>query len=846
MSSVIPPSKNKGVVSGSKARKKLKDAPLKKPYKTEIKKAVEFLYKNLNVRSETEKALKENEKRYRILFEESPISLWEEDFYEVKRYLERLKRSGVKDFRNYFNSNLKAVSKCASMVKVVNVNKATLKFCKAKNRKVLQKGLHKVFDEKSYGAFKEEIIALAEGKTKFEAETTNKTLNGEKRYIAIKVIVAPGYEDTLSKVLVSITDLTEHKKIEEAMEISEKKYSALVEKGNDGIIIIQDGILKFANKKASEFTGFSIRDVVGKPFIDFVSPQHRRLVMERYRKRLNGERVPEKYEIEILDKKGKTIPVEVSASVIEHEGRPADMAILRDITERKEAEQIVKEEKRKMEVLFKTTQEGLALYDADGRVIDINPALKKLFGIRRNVIGVKREIITTQRSKFFKYKVERFDDSLKTQKEVYSGKTVSNILMKVHSKPPKYLEGNYVPVKRSDGKVVGMSASFRDVTVLKNQAEKIAQHLLEVEKQKNRVQAIFENVEEGAHVFDKKLRIISANDACELMAGFSEKEMVGKNYYEIFGCHDKFGHYYPEFDPVSKVLATKESIPYDEHLHRGKDGKEHWVGVSYTPIFDERGEVEQIVSVVRDITKIKELERAKSEFVSVASHELRTPLTVINGYLSLLLGGDLGSLDKEQNRLNFLTVLNKVQSETQRVIKLVEELLNVTRIEDGRLKLSLTKVPIIETINEVVSEFKPMAATKGVRLQVRNNLPAHEGFYVKADLNKFKEILVNLIDNAIKYTESGGLVATECVAKDNQVYVRVRDTGIGISQSVIPRIFEKFQQADGSYLKENKGTGLGLFVVKSLVELHKGRVWVDSKIGKGTTFSFTLPLLAEK
>ena len=943
---------------------------------TDLTKANKALQEHIRGRSKVEKTLLESEKRYRSLFEDSPISLWEEDFSKVKQYFDLLRRKGIKKFRSYFDSNPKAVYECASRVKIINVNNATLKFYKAKNNKELLKNLEMVFDEESYITFREELIALANGKTVFEAEATNKTLKGEKRFVAIKAIVSPGCEDTLSKVFVSIIDLTHHKQVEEALFTSEKKYSTLVEKSNDGIIIIQDGVLKFVNQKSAEITGFSINEAIGRPFISFVSPKCRELVLERYRRRLNGESVPDRYDIEILAKDGRKIPIEVSASLIEHEGKLADMAILRDITdrkeaekalrdseehyrtlvetspdaitvtdlkgniimtnkkaaklfgfksieeislgglnafdfiipeerdkalenarktlktgrikrvdytmvrkdgttfpgnlnaslirdekgkpkafiriarditERKEAERILEEEKNKMAVLFKTTKEGLALYDMEHRVVDINPALKRLFGIKKNIIGVKREDISDNRDKYFKNKLDRFDDSLKTQQEVYSGKTVSNVLMKVLSKPPRYLEGNYVPIKRRDGKVVGMSASFRDVTVLKNQAEKIAQHLLEVEKQKNRVQALFENVEESAYIFDKNLKIISANDACEIMVGSTEKELIGKNYYKSFGCHDRNGHYYPEFDPVAKVVTSKESVPYDEHLHMNKEGKERWVGVSYTPFLNESGDVEQILSIARDITTIKELEKSKSEFVSLASHELRTPLTVINGYLSLLLSGDLGSLDKEQTRSSFLAVLNKVKHETERLTSLVGDLLNVSRIEEGRLKLSFRKVPIVETIDEVISEFKPMAAIKGVRVKVLHNISKREDIlYVMADKDKLKQVFVNLLDNAVKFTESGGEIITEYSVENGQIFIQIKDTGIGIPPNMLPRIFEKFQQAGGSFLKENKGTGLGLFIVKSLVESHKGRIWVDSKVGKGTTFSFTLPLLAAK
>jgi PAS domain S-box-containing protein len=941
-----------------------------------LSKANKVLEEQIMERKRVEQSLQENERRYKSLFEDSPISLWEEDFSRVKKYMEGLRERGIKDLGKYFEHHTKAVAKCFDLVKVTDVNKATLKFYKVKNKKELQKSLSEIFGEVPLDVFRSEIISLAKGKTRFEIETFNDALKGERKFVSLKLIIVPGYEKTWSKVLVSIIDLTQHKKAEEHLAASEKKYSTLVEKGNDGIIIIQEGLLKFVNQKSSEITGFAIKEAVGRPFISFVSPENRGLVMERYKRRLNGETVPDRYEIEILAKDGRKIPVEVSASLIEHEGKLADMAILRDVTDRKEAEKalrdseehyrtlvetspdaitltdlggniintnqkaaklygfdsieeilssrlnafdfiipedreralenarktlktgqikridytmvrkdgttfpgnlnvslirdekgkpkavigiarditgrkeaerVLEQEKKKMEVLFRTTNEGLALYDMEGRVVDINPALKKLFGIKRNIIGIKREDISTNRNKYFKNKLDRFDDSLKTQQEVYSGKTVSNVLMKVLSKPPRYLEGNYVPIKRRDGKVVGMSASFRDVTVLKNQAEKIAQHLLEVEKQKNRVQALFENVEESAYIFDKNLKIISANDACEIMVGSTEKELIGKNYYESFGCHDRKGHYYPEFDPVAKVLTSKESVPYDEHLHINKEGKERWVGVSYTPFLNEREDVEQILSIARDITSIKELEKSKSEFVSLASHELRTPLTVINGYLSLLLSGDLGSLDKEQTRSSFLAVLNKVKHETERLTNLVGDLLNVSRIEEGRLKLSFRKVPIVETIDEVLGEFKPMAAIKGVRVKVLRSISKREGIlYVMADKDKLKQVFVNLLDNAVKFTESGGEIITEYSVENGQIFIQIKDTGVGIPPNMLPRIFEKFQQAGGSFLKENKGTGLGLFIVKSLVEFHKGKIWVNSKVGKGTTFSFTLPLLAAK
>ena len=639
--------------------------------------------------------------------------------------------------------------------------------------------------------------------------------------------------------------LTKRSKYEDELRAINSIYSSLVEKGNDGIVIIQNGSLQFVNNSIVKLTGFVKKEAIGRPFINFVAKEYRKFVIDRYKRRLKGQRVPSRYEIELVKKNGKTLPVEISASLIEHEGGVADMAIIRDITERKHAENTIKEEKRKMETIYKTTKEGLALYDKEGRVVFMNPALRDLFGVRGNIIGVKRATIVRARNRFFKYPIERYDDSLETQRKVYSGKTVSNIVMKIHSKTPRYLEGSYVPIKDSKRRVVGMSASFRDVTILKTQSEKIEKQLVEVEKQKNRMQAIFDNVEEGSFIFDQKLRIIQANNACEIFSGGVEKDMVGRKYYEVFGCHNKLNHYYPDFNPVSKVLVTKESIPYDEHLHKSKDGRDRWVGVSYTPILNQKGEIDQIVGVIRDITSLKELDQAKSGFVSLASHELRTPLTVINGYLSMLLKGDLGDLGSEKTRSNFMTVLNKVQNETKRLTKLVGELLNVSRIEEGRLKLNLRKIDPNLIIKEVNEELRPYGAMKGVRMLTRSSgIHSSQSSLVLADPDRLKEIIVNLLENAIKFTESGGKITTTCFSRDGKMIIEVEDTGSGIAENIQPRIFEKFQQDTGSYLKENKGTGLGLFIVKSLVNLHKGDISVNSKIGKGATFTFYLPKVA--
>lgn len=360
-----------------------------------------------------------------------------------------------------------------------------------------------------------------------------------------------------------------------------------------------------------------------------------------------------------------------------------------------------------------------------------------------------------------------------------------------------------------------------------------------------RWRAIFENVEEGILILDNDMNIVQMNDAAERLSGITKERAVGKKYYNVFKCKDSVGNSFPDFCPVEKVCITREPLPYDEHLHSNSSGKNFWVGVSYTPIFSKSDVIEQIVCVVRDITALKEVEKAKSEFVSIASHELRTPLTVINGYLSLLLSGDIGDIATSPARVREAQVISKIYKESKRLTKLVEYLLNVSRIEGKRLKLNLKELNLRTLIDEVTSEYRPLASAQGIAITAEGLEDLKDGKNkVMIDEDRMKQVLVNLVDNSLKFTKAGGKIIIKCSEDSGKIITEISDTGIGINKELMPRIFEKFQQEPGSYLKENKGTGLGLFIVKSIVELHNGSIQAKSSPGKGTTFKFILPTVA--
>lgn len=245
-------------------------------------------------------------------------------------------------------------------------------------------------------------------------------------------------------------------------------------------------------------------------------------------------------------------------------------------------------------------------------------------------------------------------------------------------------------------------------------------------------------------------------------------------------------------------------------------------------------EVDKATTELTDANeKLKELDKLKDEFVSLASHELRTPMTAIKGSLSTILEGYAGTISPESRE--FLTA---AYNENDRLIRLVNNLLNISRIEAGRFTFNLTKLNINMLIDEVIKNLGMAAQEKNLYLKYEGekNLPL-----VYADEDKVKEVLINLIGNALKFTHKGGItVKTE--TKNEMLQIGVCDTGSGIAKEDQELLFKKFSQVKGSYSRQAGGTGLGLYISKQIIEGQKGKVWLESVLGQGSTFFFTLPI----
>jgi PAS domain S-box-containing protein len=340
-------------------------------------------------------------------------------------------------------------------------------------------------------------------------------------------------------------------------------------------------------------------------------------------------------------------------------------------------------------------------------------------------------------------------------------------------------------------------------------------------------QAILEGIADGVIVFDQDGQAIVANPAMGMILGIPSQELLGRDIESMMG-HDVA---LEEREII--VAMLKEGGLLRSGLKFGWGEK--MLSVSFAPVHGQPDEVTGTVAVYRDFTREAEIDQMKSDFVSIVSHELRTPLTAIKGYLDLLLLGAAGPITQQQQ--NFLEI---AKGNAGRLHGLVSDLLDLSRIESGRAELDLQVVVLPQIVEQVVDTLRYEFEVRDLALtiDVPPDLPELFG-----DPVRITQILTNLLSNAYKYT-SAGSVTLRVRQIQGALQVDVADTGLGISGSDQEKLFTRFFRARDTMVRQQAGTGLGLNITQSLIELHGGDIWVESEPGKGSTFSFTLPLPA--
>lgn len=368
---------------------------------------------------------------------------------------------------------------------------------------------------------------------------------------------------------------------------------------------------------------------------------------------------------------------------------------------------------------------------------------------------------------------------------------------------------------------------------VKERTEQLAQANKRISQEKNRIEAILVSIADGVLVIDINRKLILINPSVERIAGFSQNECVGKPYNEVFKFlteDDKRENI--EF--IENALISGELSTMRNHtVLVKKDGAEMPVASSAAAIRDEKGKIIGGVAVFRDITKEREMDRIKSEFVSLASHQLRTPVTIIKWGTETLLKGLEKKLTKKE-----MEQLQRIYRGSHRMIELVNDLLNVSRLESKRLVFKTEEVQFEELIDKVIEEYQPYLEKKKAKLSYKR--PDTLSPKVDIDPEKIRQVIIILLDNAIKYSPQGSEIKLKIEQRDHEIVYSTADSGVGIPKKQQEKIFSRFFRAEN--VSQKPGTGLGLYLAKGLIEASSGKIWFESEEGKGTTFLFTLPI----
>jgi PAS domain S-box-containing protein len=621
------------------------------------------------------------------------------------------------------------------------------------------------------------------------------------------------------------SEISEHKRTEETLEESEKKLQAIINTVQDAIVVAQDDGLVFANRATETLTGYSLKEITGRPFIDLIHPEDRGLVQERYRKRLGGTDFPPVYDFRILTKDKSVKWVQIHAAAFDWENHLATLSVLNDITDRKRTEESLKKAEQEFRGIFEHAPVGIFKSTCEGRYLSVNHIGAEMFGydspeeMVQSITDIETQIYVdpADRTKIHEIlrkegRVSNFECDMK-----HKDGTVLPVLFNGH------------PVFGEDGEIRFIEGFITDITERKWAEENYRNILL--------------TALDGFWITGLDSRFLEVNDAyCELV-GYSRTELLAMHVQDVEALEtDRQTH-----EHIQKVI--EQGSDRFESQHRCKDGTiiDVEIGTKYASTPNR-----QFITFIRDMTERKRMEenllsskenaeaanRAKSEFLANMSHELRTPLNGVLGMMQLIQETPLSEEQREYLEVS----LNAGRS----LIQIINDILDLSKIESGKIQIREEVFEIGGVIYSIQNAFMPQFASKGlsVNYHVDSALPPA----VVGDCGRLRQILFNIIGNAIKFTPKGEVnvrVYPKGLGTDPgcfELCFEISDTGIGIPEDKLELIFKPFTQVDGSHTRKFGGTGLGLSIVTRLLDLLGGACQMESKARVGTTFRICIPV----
>lgn len=397
-----------------------------------------------------------------------------------------------------------------------------------------------------------------------------------------------------------------------------------------------------------------------------------------------------------------------------------------------------------------------------------------------------------------------------------------------------------------------LSGTIHDVTEIKKSEEKYKKLYIEFQEKESLLVSLINSIPDLIFYKDINSRYLGCNKAYEKYSGMDEEDIIGQSDFDIFDEEEAL--FYRKMD--AEMIEKEEKVSYEEWI-KYPDSREVLLDTIKTPYYDSEGNVLGIIGICRDITerikkeelqrkmeeeairldKLKETDRIKTEFFANISHELRTPINVIFSAIQMqeiLFKEDLN----ENASIDKFKYIKMMKQNCYRLLRLINNLIDITKFDNGYFSINERNQDIIQLVEDVVLSVADYIEKKGISVTFDTDV---EEKVIAVDTEKMERIILNLLSNAVKFTPSGGKIDVYIENNHSEVCIRIKDTGIGIPQEKLNMIFERFVQVDKSLTRNHEGSGIGLSIVKSLVEQHGGSISVKSEEGKGTEFIINIP-----
>ncbi len=630
---------------------------------------------------------------------------------------------------------------------------------------------------------------------------------------------------------------------EKALKESEEKYRTLVNTTNEAISVVQDGVFKFATKKMSLLLGVEAEKLTGKPFIDFVWPEDRELILTNYQRRNAGKKVPAVYDFRIIGPKGTMKWVLVSVNITQWEGKQAIILMLTDITERKQVEEELLRNQKRYEKSQAMGHVGNWEYLPETSSFWGSDEAKRIYGFdidSKEFTVEKVESCIPDRERVHQALIDLIENDKRYDLIFDIITNDKGIRKTVHSIAE--LE------KDTQGNVIKVTGVINDITQSKQNEDNL-------KSQKQRLQNIIEGTNVGTWEWNVQTGDVIFNEKWANIIGYTLEEIspVSINIW--------INYAHPEDIEESNILLNKHFKGELDYYHfesrvkhkngnwiwvldRGKvvswtkDGEPEWMYGTHQDITDRK---QAEIELVKAKEKAEESDRLKSAFLANMSHEIRTPMNGILGFTNLLKEPNLTGKEQQE----FIGIIEK---SGERMLTTINDIVDISKIESGQVEVLISDVNLNKKMDELLDFFSPEAKKKNIRLSITNRVPDQQANF-KSDKEKLNSVLTNLIKNAIKYTPSGSIeFGYSMVESDrqNELEFYVKDTGIGIPKDRQNAVFNRFEQADIEDRQVYEGSGLGLSISKAYVEMLGGKIWVESEEGVGSQFYFTIPYETNK